>query len=1542
MQSWPQCFAARLAVLALAGAPAACLQTVPTEADAYLCQTSGACQPATSDATVTAADATADTADLGGQPDTPPDGPARTDSATANKTAAADADAAPPSDAPDAPATPDIQVPDTAPDGGAAPTDSSGGATGAGDATATDAGPLCATACDDGNPCSKDSCDNGLCVHLPLSTGTCTDGDLCTSSDSCQNGACTGTKKLCAAVDGCHDAGVCNPGSGVCSAPTSADGKVCSDGNPCTVGDACQYGVCLPKGITDCEDGDPCTTSSCKPTTGCLYAASPGGEPCADKDPCTEKELCKAGKCSGAASACTDGNPCTADYCDSLKGCVGIPAPATCSDGDACTSGDACNQGACLPGAATPDCDDKNVCTNDTCKAAGGCAHQNVGLACEDGEKCTVGDNCASGKCAPGPWKCQCVADKDCDNGNACTAFACQAGACVYTNKTGACDDKNACVSDEACASGKCAGGKAVSCDDSEICTADSCDSVKGCLHAPTAPLVAVCAGVVVNGRCYSCIATPSAVQAAAEASCTAASADSHLASIASKAEHAAVIAARDKGCAAKTAWIGLGNNGQGAGAKWTDGTALGYTNWNGAAPALGNPFVTYVGAALGYWGTGGLGVQAGNAVCERPFEVACNDNTVCTTTSYCQGGKCAAGFAHELCDDGNPCTTDSCDPIKDCVAVAQPDGSVCAAASCAANQWKATAICKAAVCTGPAAKSCDDGNLCTDDLCDAAAGCSSAAGQATACTDGNPCTTGDTCSSGVCKPGSGALACDDGNACTDDKCDAAKGCTATSKASTAAPCTGVTWNNHCYEAFLQAIDFANYNGKCAAAGGSLATIHSAGENAQVLQAAKLVCNGLTNFAYFGMVQANPTVNGTEAWLDSSPLTYSNWYPGEPNLVNEPYGGLYLSDGSWNDFLAVGGAVCQVCERSLGAACTDASICTQGDGCSNGACTGVALSCDDKNGCTVDACDPKLGCSYTTIAEGGACAGTTCDGQKLATGSVCTGGLCKQVSPKTCDDGNACTPDSCDAVKGVCSVGIAKVCTDNNPCTDDTCANNAQDCSFPSKSDGAASCKGTMWRGHCYEVGAGSNMVQAAMTQDCTNKGGSLATIHSSDENEVVRAALAKTCTTNTEGYMGLIQSGATNALGHKWGNGQPVSYTNWKAGEPSSDSEIYTAINKNSGQWNDNNPGTGTACWICERIPGTTCEDNNACTLGDVCLYSGCTGVPQTCDDNQPCTLDSCSSSAGCATSVKVAGSQYQPLFCDGTNSGKQCTSGGVCEAAQGACSGKTCGYDGKLGDCGKCDASSVCSAAGQCVAGSTYAKTDQVLVSGGAFSMGCSFWNDNQCSGNVLPHHVVYVSSFYLDTYEVSQAKYKSCVGAGKCAAFGYQGVDDTSPIVALNWDQAQSYCKWVGGDLPTEAQWEYAARAISKGVSPSIYPWGNLWPPPSLANIGNTGITELADPYGYVHPASLCYEKNALGICNMVGNVSEWVRDYFSDTYYAVSPVKDPINTTAAVQRSFRGMSWFYSLIGEAAVFARFWYTPTASYTNVGVRCSYPFAN
>jgi len=202
--------------------------------------------------------------------------------------------------------------------------------------------------------------------------------------------------------------------------------------------------------------------------------------------------------------------------------------------------------------------------------------------------------------------------------------------------------------------------------------------------------------------------------------------------------------------------------------------------------------------------------------------------------------------------------------------------------------------------------------------------------------------------------------------------------------------------------------------------------------------------------------------------------------------------------------------------------------------------------------------------------------------------------------------------------------------------------------------------------------------------------------------------------------------------------------------------------------------------------------------------------------------------------------------------------------------------------------------------------AGPDMAWIPPGCFQMGDAFHEGDL---NEVPVHTVCVSPFEMDIHQVTNGMYAQCVKAGACAppvspiSFSrsdYYGnpAYDAYPVVMVSWHNAVDYCAWAGKRLPTEAQWEYAARG---GLEGKRYSWGDTISG-SLANYWNSG-----DPEDNDTNAVGSYPANGFGLYDTTGNLWEWVYDWFGETYYPVSPVQDPQGPETGYNRVLRGGSW-----------------------------------
>jgi formylglycine-generating enzyme required for sulfatase activity len=223
---------------------------------------------------------------------------------------------------------------------------------------------------------------------------------------------------------------------------------------------------------------------------------------------------------------------------------------------------------------------------------------------------------------------------------------------------------------------------------------------------------------------------------------------------------------------------------------------------------------------------------------------------------------------------------------------------------------------------------------------------------------------------------------------------------------------------------------------------------------------------------------------------------------------------------------------------------------------------------------------------------------------------------------------------------------------------------------------------------------------------------------------------------------------------------------------------------------------------------------------------------------------------------------------------------------------------------------------------------KLPMVLIPAGEFSMG-----SENSSPAQKPVHQVYLDDYYLDKYEVTNIRYSGCVMVGKCKRptndieFSDPTLADY-PVVFVDWSMAQTYCYWRGGRLPSEAEWEKAAR----GTDGRIYPWGNNWIFDCVpANFG--GCNDSAKPVGS-YPAGV----SPYGIFEMAGNVWEWTGDWYAENYYAsLLPLStNPTGPKTGFERVVRGGSWisFHAYLENPN---RDKFDPIRAIATIGFRCA-----
>jgi formylglycine-generating enzyme required for sulfatase activity len=223
------------------------------------------------------------------------------------------------------------------------------------------------------------------------------------------------------------------------------------------------------------------------------------------------------------------------------------------------------------------------------------------------------------------------------------------------------------------------------------------------------------------------------------------------------------------------------------------------------------------------------------------------------------------------------------------------------------------------------------------------------------------------------------------------------------------------------------------------------------------------------------------------------------------------------------------------------------------------------------------------------------------------------------------------------------------------------------------------------------------------------------------------------------------------------------------------------------------------------------------------------------------------------------------------------------------------------------------------------TVVSPSMVAVPAGDFLMGSNDGDDDE-----RPEHRVEVASFAIDRTEVTVRAYRACVTDGTCSPAGTdpycngaRAHRDEQPINCVDWEQAARYCTWRHQRLPTEAEWEYAAR----GRDGRMYPWGDARPAGQLCWDGQGSDTGAGKRRGTckvgAHPAG----RSAFGVDDMAGNVWEWVADFYTPAYGA--PPTD--------LRVLRGGTWFGYDRADVRSSLRFRTNSTARDYGIGFRCA-----
>lgn len=906
-----------------------------------------------------------------------------------------------------------------------------------------------------------------------------------------------------------------------------------------------------------------------------------------------------------------------------------------------------------------------------------------------------------------------------------------------------------------------------------------------------------------------------------------------------------------------------------------------------------------------------------------------------CTTAADCEKTKGAAPKCQEhACSQAGVCSFIKVADKKPC-----NDGDACSGED----------HCVDGSCKGTPGSKCDDNNACTTDTCDPKTGsCDNDTkldGPKHKCDDGDSCTTGDVCKNGVCAPGTDTCVC---------KIDA--DCAGKSKAT---KCLGTlycdkTVKDHQCQVNPATVAFCStlkdtickknacdkVTGSCAKVPWYQATVQceklAPGLNCIGEKDGDQCCFVGVDLTKKFPTKAHPCTDGDSCTVtsckadgscvpqtnlcscstiadcakkeDGDPCNgtlYCDITQAKPTCVVNPASVVKCAD--------VDNTVCKqnVCDKQDGTckwvitktkfkACTDNNPCTVGDTCNN-----TSGACDPGT----DTCTCKADSDCASFDDGDPCNGTFfCD--KSGKQPAC------KVNPKTivvCSvaDDDSCKANRCDKKTGKCAFDHSDKFTtcnaDGNPCTSgDYC-------------DG---------KGKCI---VGTHICTCEKDADCAK----------SDDGDACNGTLQ--CDTKVVPPRCVIND-----------------KTIVKCDGTNDTTCAKNVCNKKTGK-----------CGTVNASSNVLCSDGEPCTVGDSCDAGKCAPGTDTCvckedadckDDANPCNgVDFCDKAAGkCKANPKTV------VTCD-TSKDKGCAKNtcdlktGKCAlAGDGSCAKKSaCAFnacDTATGSCketGKFADGTACGSGGACVAGACKpAVAGMVLVAGGEAYIGCNKELDAKCAANADENGQakIQLSPFYMDVFEVTVAEFDACVTAGKCKKPAATGAKcnhgktnrGNHPINCVTFAEAQGYCAAQGKNLPTEAQWEAAARGVCShwGVDcakkVATWPWGEVAANCAMAIVKDGGKEGCgADS---THPVGARpKDESPHGVRDMGGSVSEWTLDWYDKSAYGGFAGKtDPQHTTKSAARVIRGGNLKESA-DRARAGNREAHDPASSDYTIGFRCA-----
>ena len=574
------------------------------------------------------------------------------------------------------------------------------------------------------------------------------------------------------------------------------------------------------------------------------------------------------------------------------------------------------------------------------------------------------------------------------------------------------------------------------------------------------------------------------------------------------------------------------------------------------------------------------------------------------------------------------------------------------------------------------------------------------------------------------------------------------------------------------------------------------------------------------------------------------------------------------------------------------------------------------------------------------VSEGGCQVASDCPGAlDLCLGKACVPRTACQSDKQCSDFGHVC-----DATTGVCVLCLTDTdCNDSQKCLAQTCVDppnaceNSKACPSGQVCDKSQSlCVGCVLDADCdlYQ-----NCQQTVCKPDLCHGGAATC----------LDVGTRKACVAN--GAAWTVESCGLGASCQEGVCGATACVAGKKACAAAGNAVVTCSADGKA--WAD-----PLACPVDSTCKGGACE-KHVCSPGakkcnadggmEVCAADGLSAMTWFCPAvpggvAQSCIVESgggavCEVAAVCAAGAnKCVGEKVATCRADGTgwdevgcDDGNACTVGDSC--ADGAC---------------KPGAPKTCLKGQTCAAGVCAGEPEGMApVPAGTFNMGC-VPGDSACDGNEKPRHEVYLDLYYMDVYEVTVARYEACVKASKCSVppsgaphfnWGLAGREQY-PVNQVTWDQAAAFCNWAGARLPTEAEWEKAARGALDG---KIYPWGDL-PPTCTPGQENSAVWNEPSlgKYGCGTDATWAVgagsAKNGYGLYDMAGNVWEWVSDWYGESYYGATPTANPQGPAGGSFHVVRGGS--YAKLGPQGLRASYRYDHgiLASYYPFGFRCAW----